>query len=154
MLSGPERTRRTEPCWGKASVYSRAIRLPAGKRRGNRAPCGRTLLSGFAPQYRGDSAEFARSALRAGSFSSGGEEEAHEHRALHLAKDQARSRRHSVMANNEGVPGGRSALPVWRFAVARWPWIVRAIEGRSSRTQAAPGFLFQHATFFQKPQKK
>jgi len=46
MLSGPERTRWTEPCWGKASVYSRATRLPAGRRREKRAPSGRTLLSG------------------------------------------------------------------------------------------------------------
>ena len=29
MLSGPERTRGTEPRWGKASAYSRATRLPA-----------------------------------------------------------------------------------------------------------------------------
>ena len=71
MLSRPERTRRTEPCWGKASAYSRAIRLPAGRRRGNRAPSGRTVSSNSAPRYRGDSATFVRSALRTGGFSSG-----------------------------------------------------------------------------------
>ena len=58
MLSGPERTRRTEPCWGKASVYSRATRLPAGRRREKRAPSGRTLLPNSAPRGRGDDAEF------------------------------------------------------------------------------------------------
>ena len=51
--------------------------------------------------------------------------------ALHPAKDQVRSRWHSGMANNGGVPGGLGALPVWRFAVVRWPWIVRTIEDRS-----------------------
>ena len=65
MLPGPERTRRTEPCWGKASVYSRATRLPAGRRREKRSPSGRTLLPGSAPRGRGDDAEFMRSALRA-----------------------------------------------------------------------------------------
>jgi len=52
MLSGPERTRRTEPCWGKASLYSRATRLPVGRRRGERAPSGRTLLSGSTRRHR------------------------------------------------------------------------------------------------------
>ena len=68
MLSGPERTRGTEPCWGKASVYSRATRLPAGRRREKRAPSGRTLFPRSAPRGSGDSAEFTRSALRAAGF--------------------------------------------------------------------------------------
>ena len=68
MLSGPERTRWTEPCWGKASVYSRATRLPAGRRREKRASSGRTLFPRSAPRGSGDSAEFTRSALRAAGF--------------------------------------------------------------------------------------
>ena len=28
MWSGPERTRKTEPRWGEASAFCRAIRLP------------------------------------------------------------------------------------------------------------------------------
>jgi len=35
MWSGPERTRKTEPRWGEASAFCRAIRLPGGRRRGS-----------------------------------------------------------------------------------------------------------------------
>ena len=58
------------------------------------------------------------------------------------------------MANNEGVPEGLGALLVWRFAVVRWPWIVRTIEDRSSGTHAAPKPLLQQPNLFWKILRK
>ena len=43
MSSGPGRTRRSEPRWGEASGYCRAIRLPGGRRREGGEPFGLAL---------------------------------------------------------------------------------------------------------------